>query len=279
MVSLINNYIDLSGYPTIHRLFTILSISGQICLCNLEAQQIDYFKLSFTNKYYRPSVSASFNQKLWYTKAFVLVSWQCQITRKVLWNCIKNKSWILKFDLCLQHIICLHILAKCIILVLSEWSKKDFNGKKVWPSKVFGALWATNKLACQSLARGCSRTSAGKCWSPRSLATWEGSNRAMSPAQRRKSSWFSKAPREIGNLEHQMIWNTWVLWGSLYTSPPGLRQPSRFVVLPWQKAYCPKAAAPNTRVGNDISGHQINLSQSVQIIQKRMPLDPPTAHA
>lgn len=82
MVSLIYNYIDLSGYPIIHRLFTILSISGQICLCNLEAQQIDYFKLSFTNKYYRPSVSVSFNQKLWYTKAFVLVSWQCQITRK-----------------------------------------------------------------------------------------------------------------------------------------------------------------------------------------------------
>ena len=57
-----------------------------------------------------------------------------------------------------------------------------------------------------------------------------------------------QAPREIRDFEHQMIWNTRVLWGSLYTSPPGLRQPSRFVVLPWQKAYCPEAAAPNTTV-------------------------------
>lgn len=102
---------------------------------------------------------------------------------------------------------------------------------------------------------------------PRDLRGLKASNVAgpkkeiLLPKQGTKGNWKSRASNDLEHLSFVRKFCT--------PSPPGLRQPSRFVVLPWQKAYCPKHQKRQWHF------RPSNQSvQSVQIIQNRM-VDPP----
>ena len=81
---------------------------------------------------------------------------------------IKNKSWILRFDLCLQYIICMHILAKCVILLyFSKWSKKDFNGKRHRLSKIVWSLLSYKHIGMPVIGKGLQQNQCRKVLKPK----------------------------------------------------------------------------------------------------------------